>query len=260
MILVRLVLVSVAFTCVFSSGIARADINGFGDFSQFTLNQGDSASAPTISTGVIHLTNQGTEERRSIFYNIPQSIASFTASFTYQSANGIEDTDGAAFVIQNSPSQATALGYYTGALGYSGLNGSGTAGGIVNSAAISLELGPVGTLSGFYTQGNKLGGSSPLSPLNLLSGNPINVTITYDGSKLTETLLDTVTSANYSATFLTNLPSVVGSPTAYVGFTATTDNGVTQTLSNFQFSAVPEPGSLGLLAIGAVGLAVRRRV
>jgi hypothetical protein len=83
---------------------------------------------------------------------------------------------------------------------------------------------------------------------------------------VTETLTDTLTSSVYSTTYLANLTSAIGGTTAYVGFTAATDNSTTQNqfLSNFQFttSPTPEPSSIIMIAIGAamlLGFAARRR-
>jgi PEP-CTERM motif len=100
--------------------------------------------------------------------------------------------------------------------------------------------------------------------VNLASGDPINVTISYDGSFVTETVTDTKTAGTTSFTYL----KPAGFPTsAYVGITASTSNGGfgtepnDQLFSNFQFSttSVPEPSSLALVAAGGLGLLVFRR-
>ena len=81
---------------------ARANINGFGDFSNFTINQSDGVSAPVISipAGSIKLTvaANNVTESRSIFCNTPQNISQFTASFTYQ-RGGTGFDIGGCFVI-----------------------------------------------------------------------------------------------------------------------------------------------------------------
>jgi hypothetical protein len=243
----RHVLMVVMLTC----GIAHADISGFGNFSGFTVNQGDPQAVPSIAPGSFVLTGTGPVERRSIFNNTPQSISQFTASFSY--VGGYDGgTDGANFVIQNSPSGVHALGESLYFRGY----GSG---GITNSAALSLEL-YTATQSGLFTggvEGSSLPSGSPLtSPVNLHSGDLINVALTYDGSILHEQLLDTVTANTYSASFLANIPSLVGGSTALVGITASTNGGINQTFSNFQFTSVPEPSCL--LLIGTLGLLRRR--
>jgi hypothetical protein len=160
-----------------------------------------------------------------------------------------------------------AIGLFSHGFGYgSGLPGNVPV--INNSAAISLELSPDYTpasKSGLYTNGNVGGGSQLTDPLKLYSGDPINVTLSYDGSMLQETLFDTVTSATFTNGYLINLPSVVGGSTALVGFTGGTNGsgsfGADQYFSNFNFTSVPEPSTIALLGVGGIGLLayVRRK-
>ena len=241
----------------------HADIAGFGDFSNFSINVLDGGSAPTISPGTIHLTNTGLQEARSVIAKTPQTITQFTASFTYQNA-GVPGAGsglyGASFVLENSSLGTSAIGLPSSQLGY------GSLGFISKSAAITLEINPAPTASGFYTDGNLGGGSPVTSPVNLISGDPINVTLAYNGTTLHENLFDTTTSASYDAFFVANLTSVLGGSTAFVGVTASTSNvnEVSQTFSNFAFTSgapaqTPEPASLGILGCGIIGVLTRRR-
>jgi hypothetical protein len=59
--------------------------------------------------------------------------------------------------------------------------------------------------------------------INLGSGDPIRVHLTYDSGTLSEVLTDTITGAVFSTTYTVNIPTVVGGGgLAYVGFTAAT--------------------------------------
>jgi hypothetical protein len=229
---------------------ARASIIGFGNFSGFTPNQNDSGSPPTSpSPGSIELiTGQG--EQRSIFYDTPQDVTQFTASFTYQCANA--DSGGFAFVLENDPRGASAVGIYSAFTEECGFNQ------IAKSVGITFDLDDDAT--GLYTDGNRSTGEASVSPINLNLTDPINVQLAYSGSTLTETLTDTVTSTSFSTTYLvlTSIPSTVGSSTAVVGITADSGQG-DQTFSSFQFDVVPEPASLSLLTLGTIGALLRRR-
>ena len=137
-------------------------------------------------------------------------------------------------------------------------------GGLPNSAAITLYQDFLIGSTGLFTGGNLGSSGVSTAPVKLASGDPINVTLIYNGSTLTETLTDSITSGTFSTTYLESLSSAIGSPTAFVGFTAATSDtfsGPNQVISNFQFNAtvVPEPSSLALLAAGGLGLLVVRR-
>lgn len=260
-----------ALACAAPSALAISQapspgINGFSDPGGFTLNANSSTSnsqtaathgVPTISGGTLHLTtSQGVpqnnpdgsssfdgNEASSVFYNQKQYIGQFYASFVYHYNGTNPDSfgpgDGFTFTIQNDPRGASALGVAGGELGY-----GDTSSGIMNSAAVEFNLfdafgRALGTGLG---QNGQTGQNTPglyraSAPVNLISGDPISVILSYDGTTLSETLFDTVTRATYHTSYVTNLPSVVGSSFASVGFTGGTGAAVAdQTITNFIFT------------------------
>jgi hypothetical protein len=213
-----------------SPGSSKADIPGFSNLNDFAFNQSDTSSTPSYSNGELQITNLGSigaNEARSVFYKTLQSDSSFTANFTYRATNAESVADGIAFVIQKSDAGLSALGTYSPGLGYQNIG---------KSIAITLQTSS-GT--GLFNSGT-LGAANSTQPVNLTSGHKINVSLSYNGSILSENLLDVTTAQSYSASYPVNIPFYVGSSMAYVGFTGSTGNnafagGVNQYLSNFTF-------------------------
>jgi hypothetical protein len=180
------------------------------------------------------LTDGQMSEARSAFLSVMQNITQFSASFVYKDVGG-GVADGTTFVLQNSPTGAYALGGGGGYLGYFG---------ITNSFALELNLyngGPGGTGFAWGTNGfTGTSGGAPYastSPVNLASGDPIQVNLVYTNGSLVLSMTDLVTSANFTTTNAVNLPAILGGNTAYFGFTAGTGSLVSrQTIDNFVFN------------------------
>ncbi|HEX3999112.1 MAG TPA: autotransporter-associated beta strand repeat-containing protein [Pirellulales bacterium] len=217
-------------------------INGFNGTNQYGwLVNSSNISTPAFGApSVLTLTDPNNNEARSAFYAAPVSVASggagFTASFTYQVSGNTTTNpgDGIAFVLQNA-SGLGALGYNGGNAGYTGIPGRSVA------IGVNVDNGGNNILGGTNYVTNGGGGLANIntSPVNIGSGDPINVVISYDGSStLTETLTDTVTSQTFSQTYTgQNLQSILGSSTAYLGFTGGTGgNNALQTVTNFDYS------------------------
>ncbi|EEF62342.1 LamG-like jellyroll fold domain-containing protein [Pedosphaera parvula] len=202
--------------------------------SRIALNNGSGWTqngGAVISNNVLSLIDGQGNEARSSFVNYPQYIGAFRASFTYQDLGG-GGADGATFVMQNSPAGASALGGGGGGLGYAG---------IIPSAALEFNIyGP--NTPGIALRSNGATGTpyAPTTPVNIASGDAIGVNLNYDGTTLSLTLTDAVAGVSFSTNYIANLPSIVGTNTAYVGITAAS-GGVasTQNVSNFLFVSLP---------------------
>jgi Legume lectin domain/Chitobiase/beta-hexosaminidase C-terminal domain len=178
----------------------------------------------------LRLTDGGTYEATSAYYNTPVNVQSFTTNFSFQLTN--PNADGFAFVIQNTGT--TAVGPLGGGLGY-GAGAPGGTPGIGKSVAVKFDLYN-NSGEGTNSTGLYVNGASPTVPattlgggVNLHSGDIFNVQLTYDGTTLTMTITDaSVPSDTFTTSWPVNIAGTVGSNTAYVGFSGGT-GGLTAT-------------------------------
>ncbi len=146
-------------------------------------------------------------------------IRSFTTSFRVRIHEGSDPrADGFTFILQ---------GVGPGALGSNG-QGLGYAG-IASSAAVKFSVfqyggDPSGNTTGLYMNGQTPSGGIDLngSGINLNSQSIKDVTLSYDGTTLTETITDETSGAVFTHDYTVDLPSVIGGDTAYVGFGGST--------------------------------------
>jgi len=173
----------------------------------------------------LRLTDTGKYEAGSAFISTPIGVQSFTNDFSFQLSSA--RAEGFTFTIQGFG--PTALGPLAGGLGYGAGKPGGTPG-IASSVAVKFDFhndaGESTNSTGLYTDG-----TSPTTPaLNmtnsgvaLSNADVFNVHMTYDGATLTMTITDAANSSqNFTAHWTINIPSKVGSNTAYVGFTGST--------------------------------------
>ena len=166
----------------------------------------------------LQLTDGLVNEAGSAWFKTPVNIQSFTNNFTFQLSNPIGD--GITFTIQNSSAGTAALGADGSSLGYAPIG---------NSIAVKFDIAtPVG--NGTDSTGLYEDGAVPTTPaidlsgsgINLLSDDEMAVQMVYNGTTLSMTITDMVTSAVWFGSAAVNLPSIIGSNTAYVGFTGST--------------------------------------
>jgi len=204
-----------------AEGIAAYTINSSGTTlnmsAGFTASSGMAMNGTTQLSGTgLVLTNGGQYQAGSAWYSTPVNVQAFTTNFTFQLTSAV--ADGFTFAIQNNNS--TIVGASAGNLGY---------GYIPSSVAIKFDLfnnqGEGSDSTGLFTNG-----TPPMTPavdmtssgVNLHSGDTMAVQLVYNGTTLTMTITDTVTKASFSTSWTINIPSTLGSNTAYVGFTGGT--------------------------------------
>ena len=180
----------------------------------------------------LQLTDGNLYEDSSAWYATTVSVNSFTTDIAFQLTNAI--ADGFTFTLQGWGSRA--LGAGGAGLGYANLPAS---------VGLKIYLDHIGTdteSTGLFTNGSApfaAAGSVPLasSGINLTSGDEMMMHLVYNGTTLTMTLTDTVTNVSFTHAFTVNIPSIVGSSTAYVGFTGASGGaGANQQILSWSYS------------------------
>ncbi len=172
----------------------------------------------------LRLTDGAMSEFSSAWFATPVNITSFNTEFSFQPTQA--NADGMTFAIQSvGPG---AIGPAGAGLGY-GAPSPGGQGGISNSIAIKFDLyNNLG--EGVDSTGLYVNGASPTIPaidltssgVNLHSGDPFRVHVTYNGTTLVMRITDKVTQATFLTSWPINLPATLGGNTGYVGFTGST--------------------------------------
>jgi hypothetical protein len=228
--------VATAAYVITSGGEAINFPNGFAITTGLTLN----GSTLATNDSRMQLTDGGPNEAGSVFWNTPINTQAFTTQFTFQLSSA--QANGFTFTIQNVG--PTALGGDSAGLGYQGI---GVAHG--NSVAVKFNFynydGEGDDSTGFYTGGEPpVANSIDISPsgIELNSGDGITATLTYDGTTLTLNLNDNVSGDTFTTSKAINLPQVLGSNTAYVGFTGGSGGlSASQKLTNWEYTTQAVP-------------------
>jgi hypothetical protein len=215
---------------------------GFNDNGNgWTLNNtAGETSFPSISGGVLTLTQNIGGQANSFFFDTPVYCGAFEASFTFQdvTTNG---ADGFTFCLQNDPAGAAALGQGGGEIGYGGAE-TATLPYITNSVAIGFDIYNGHQIGcEFLTGGNQNYRYGPVTPVNLTGGDMINIVIHYDGNNLGLTFTDPTASTAYHTNYVIGPVSpYLGGNTALIGFTGATGGVEAQmNISNFTYTPLP---------------------
>jgi Legume lectin domain len=182
--------------------------NGFPNTSLLRLN------GSVVSHGSTLRLTSDVGQGSSVYYTSPLYVRSFSTVFTYQATNAL--ADGMTFIIQNQ--SPVALGGNGGGLCYSGIS---------KSVAVIFKFFNYPQITVTNQTGLGVNGAFPstltdLSSPILFSGDLIKIAIQYSSNTLHVTLTDTVTQATATQSYGVDIGGVVGSNTAYVGFTAAT--------------------------------------
>jgi fibronectin type 3 domain-containing protein len=187
-----------------------------------------------VSGNNVRLTDGNINETSSFYATTKQNITAFTTTYTYL-MNGTQGAtaDGMTFVIQNQA--VTAVGGGGGSLGYAGITPSfALAFNVYSGHPYGSEFLSNGAVDFNYTETN-----INTSLINI----PITVTINYyGGNSISATLTQGGNSETKTFTFASDLPTLLGGSTAWVGFTAASGSqAATQQISNWTYSQLSPP-------------------
>ena len=211
---------------------------------------------------LLRLTDGGQHEASAAWYGVEANIQTFTTDFTFLISAGTTTADGFTFTLQGN--NASAIGQGGGSLGYGSSTGTG---GIANSVAVKFDLynnsGEGVDSTGLYTNGpwpTTPAVDMTASGVNLHSGDPFHVHMSYDGTNLTMTITDVTTNATFTHAWPVDIPTIVGDVVAFVGFTGGTGGlTATQDIQTWTFTSTIATGpaitSLSPTS-GAVGASV----
>src|SRR5262249_40346467 len=233
--------------------------------------------------GEITLTND-TNQAGSAWETTRVGIRNFAAQFEFQFREGsVQRADGFMFVLQADPGGSAALGPMGGGLGY-GADTSGTypgvaAGAVLNSVGIKFDIfsnaGEGTNSTGLFTGGRSPTVRQPGLPsdfpdvsinldgtgVTLNSQSPKLVTLTYDGTTLTETILDEGTQESATTSYTVDIARFIGNDTGYAGFTGGTGgNWTIQSIKTWTYTEheenLPPRAPSNLRQIGDADVAV----
>lgn len=233
------------------AGAARANVV---DFTTMQLNGSATASANDLNLG----DGNGGLAFSAFLPGAIASGSSFTSSFRFTLVNNgfMPHADGVAFVIQNDPAGASALGVGGGSIG---------ADGIANAVGIAFQSWDNNHATIFDSNTGVYGGSQPLGNFNLGDqDDDVTVTVQYIGHVLSFSASNASTGVTVSDSLAIDL-STLG-PQVYLGFTG--GSGLSyafQDITDWDLdvtapAAVPEPGAWALMILGFAGAGAAARV
>lgn len=215
---------TIDFSNGFTNTVGQLQLNGVATDTGAT---GKPANAVELTHGV----NGG--EAGSAFFTAPVGIDTFDT--TFQWTYGINaNADGFAFTLQNN--SPTALGGTGGNLGYNGIG---------NSVAIAFNLYNNVDQTAFASGGQNVLGTPVDLTMDPTAGTPTGIDfhankgdtfqahLVYDGTTLTETVTDQTLIAQgkagtFTTTYTVGIPTLVGSHTAFIGFTGADGGALSQ--------------------------------
>ena len=220
----------------------------------FVVTNNGGLSTPFIS---LINANQGHSDGGAWYQTIQDIHLGFTTDFTFQfvgspaTAGGLPVISGMTFAVQND-ARGPTIGGDANSDGYGSFPEFAGNIPIRNSIGVKFSIGnggqgyfnrPTGKLNftGLYFNGgyaDNLVPGNDIQPygIDMNAGNIMHGFVTYDGSTLTLTILDTVTNAQARYSWPVTIPTFLGQNTGYVGFGAGNVSNVQIKLLSWAFS------------------------
>ena len=274
---------ALAFTAHAQAGLLF-NYNGFSSTAGLTL-VGNAGTASTSDGTVLRVTPAASGQSGAAYSTVAVTLGpsdTFSTQFQFRFTNpgGLNPADGLTFVLTANPSglgsSGVGLGYQgvanSAAIEFDTYNNSGFGlpnddGNSSNHVAIDqngvLSNTALANVYGNPSCGFPSGGppqNSNAVPGCLSNGNLWTANITYDGSRLNVILRDPAEPGAFTAinNFPLDIKSLLGTNTAFVGFTSGTGAGFeNHDIVNWSFSnsasivtATPEPSTAALLGTG----------
>ncbi len=252
-------ILSAVFTIIGAlvSQVSAGPLNiGVSDFSSFApINTKGQQTGLSVDGSLLTLTDGRANTAASIFGHSRKNISAFRVAFTYQAtklgggANG--GGNGMALVFQNDPRGVKALGAHGDGLGYRGIRRSVAFeinlcnGGNAPTHSLGFSQDVVtGALPPGDHQGINLraygatGRYDSTGAVNLRSGDPIRIRLTYNGMTLQARLKDEISQRMFVWKKTLDIPLAMGGDDAYLGFTGSSGAATaTQTVRDFSFQS-----------------------
>jgi hypothetical protein len=225
------------FQIDFTYQVSNSESTTLSDFDGWVT----AGTGAAVQGGSLMLTDGNNNEANAFWYPEELTIPSsgrVEVNFTY-TASGNRLADGVTFAFQTSGTNA--IGVAGSSLGYTGISGP--------TAAYQINIYGGHVIGSNFVTDNSSTNYLTTAPVNLNSGNPIDVVLIFDtaSNTVTEILTETVNSTTVNTFTRTysdvNLRSVLGAK-AYVGFTGA-DGGANsiQTITNFSLATSPIYGA-----------------